>query len=123
MILRELQDFLESNDIPQNANTRLSSIHTAIAAVILTKSRKEALTLCKAQSEFFAIIRDDTAGFSPVGNTIENEFCQETYIDSAMVVYDFISCLMVLDDSELTKRLNITKEMYGGFYEKQNNDK
>ena len=115
MILRELQDFVESKDLPQNANTRSSSIQTAIAAVILTKTRKEALTLCKAQSEFFAIIRDDIAGFSPVGNKIENEFCQETYIDTAMVVYDFISCLMVLDDSELTKRLNITKEIYGGF--------
>jgi len=35
-----------------------------------------------------------------------------------MIIYDYLSCLMVLDDIELTKRLNISKNIYGGNYEK-----
>ena len=62
MIMKVLKDFVDSNDLPQNASTRTSSIQTAIAAVIYTSSRKEALTMCSALSEFFAIIRDDDLG-------------------------------------------------------------
>jgi hypothetical protein len=114
MIMRVLKDFVDSNELPLNANTRTSSIQTAIAAVIYTNSRKEALTLSRALSEFFAIIRDDDLGYAPVREATTHEFSQEIYVQTAMTIYDFLSCLMVLDDVELTKRLNISKNIYGG---------
>lgn len=113
-LLTSLEEFIDTQDLPENGGTIHASIHAGISAVMFSAEEDTARRLIKAQSRMFGLLKKELE-LMGIEDGAMNEFKTNTFVENSMKVYDYLKLELAYGESDLAKALmSLSVERDGG---------